>query len=241
MRLRIPLLLTALALGTLAVTHTAGATHVRPKAAVKVQDSLVIAQKPCGTPDTTHVGPPGAQSCTSPQQVSQFVTAGTPDVNFAAPSLVGSLTLRVVPGDVRITSRVTDVRCLPSTSQCSSTANTYDGPDYLGQLQVRVGVRITDHYNAGGTTPATVTDIPFPRAPMTCTPTGPIIGATCNVNTTMNAILVVPGSAPPGKFTVYQIPQRTSGGGMQVWDGGASGVAGASDSTLFLEPGVYLP
>ena len=57
--------------------------------------------------------------------------------------------------------------------------------------------------------------------------------------TTMNS--VIPGSAPANKRTVYQIPQRTSPGGIQVYDGGPNGTAGATNATLFLEPGVFLP
>ena len=241
MRLRIALSLTALAAGTLAVSQNAGATHVRPYAAVLVKDALVIAQQPCGAVNSTHGTPLAYPSCTLPVQVSQYLTAGTPDVNGAPVGLVGSVNLKVIPpADIAIKANITDVRCRPPTSPavCSS-ANTTGPNDYTGELQILIGMRITDHSNAPGLkTPGTVIDLPFPVV-VPCGSTVPTMGSTCSVNTTMNATF--PGMASEKKRIVYQIPQQTAGGGVQVWDGGASGSAGAADSTLFLEPGVFLP
>lgn len=241
MRFRIPLALAVLAVGVMAVSQLAGATHVRPKAATPLRDSMVIAQRACTAPNTIHGTPLAFPSCQPPGQVSQWVSAGTPDANGAPANFVGHVRLIQLPADIGIDSNITDVRCLPATAASVCTpANAADGPDYVGQLEIRIGFRITDHFNAPmSTTPGTMVDITFPvKEPCASTP-NVAVGGTCSIVTSMNAI--VPGSAPGAKRTVYQIPQQTSPGGIQVWDGGQNGVAGASDATLYLEPGVFLP
>jgi hypothetical protein len=242
MRLRLVVMTAVLAIGVLVVTQIAGATHVRPKGATPLYNSLVIAQQACGSPNSTHGAPLAFPSCNPPVQSSSWVTAGTPDANSAAANQVGYARLDIVPADVNIKSNITDVRCLPLTpaAVCTST-NTLDGLDYSGELELRILLRITDHNNSPSTT-GTAVDIPF-AVVVPCTVTPPsgtsTIGSTCNVTTSMNA--QVPGMAPAGKRTVYQIPQGVPGGGIQVWDGGSTGVAGSTGATLYLEPGVFLP
>jgi hypothetical protein len=226
----------------LALTQGASATHVRPKGATPLRDSLVVAQKACTASNTTHGAPLLLPSCNPPLQTSASVTAGTPDANGAGANLVGFVKLTQAPADVLILSSTTDVRCLPATAaSVCPFANAADGPDYTGELQLEIGLRITDHFsNPGPTTPATAADVIYP-VKLACVDTmgTTSVGSTCGINSSMNA--VVPGSAPAGKRTVYQIPQRTSPGGIQVYDGGPSGIAGSTNATLFLEPGVFLP
>jgi hypothetical protein len=59
------------------------------------------------------------------------------------------------------------------------------------------------------------------------------VGSTCAVSTSANA--VVPGSVQSGNRAIWQMGQ------VQVYDGGASGAAGAADATLFEDEGVYVP
>ena len=59
------------------------------------------------------------------------------------------------------------------------------------------------------------------------------IGSTCAVSTSANA--VTPGAVKSGKRAVWGLGQ------VQVYDGGASGVAGSSDATLFMDQGVFVP
>ena len=241
MRLKILFALFALALGVMAVSQIAGATHVRPGGATPLRDSLVIAQQECTSPNSTHGAPLAFPSCNPPKQTSQWLTAGTPDANTAPAQFIGHVRLisNSSPADIYIDSNITDVRCLPATSASVCTpVNSLDGPDYVGQLQIQIGLRVTDHFGSPGTTPTTMADIIFP-VNVNCAATAATIGSTCNVVTSMNAL--VPGSAPGAKRTVYQIPQRTGKGGITVWDGGQNGVAGASDATLYAEPGVFLP
>jgi hypothetical protein len=59
------------------------------------------------------------------------------------------------------------------------------------------------------------------------------VGATCSVSTSLDA--VVPGMATDGKRTTMEL------GPVQVYDGGASGVAGAADAQVFERQGVFVP
>ena len=228
-------------LGTLALVQPAGASHVRPKGATPLRDSLVIAQRACPAGNTTHGAPLLFPSCNPPGQTSQFLTVGTPDANGAGANMVGYVKLTVSPADVAIEMLSTDVRCLPATAAAvCPVPNAADGPDYTGDLQLEIGLRVTDHFNApANSAPATTVDFIYP-VKVPCASTGnTATGSTCGITTTMNS--VIPGSAPANKRTVYQIPQRTSPGGIQVYDGGPNGPAGATNATLFLEPGVFLP
>ena len=70
--------------------------------------------------------------------------------------------------------------------------------------------------------------------PVPCTTTGkPDVGGTCSLSTTFNA--VVPGTVVEGKRS--SVAARAA----QVNDGGSTGVAGASDATLFATQGVFVP
>jgi hypothetical protein len=240
MRLKVLFTLLVTALGVLAASGAASATHVRPKAATPLRNSLVIAQQECIPPATsTHGAPLAFASCNPPQQTSKWLTAGTPDANGAPANFIGHVRLIVGSADVNIDSNITDVRCLPPTSPSVCTpANSAAGPDYVGKVQIQIGMRITDHNNSPSP-PATVIDIIFPVDVNCVSTTSVSVGSTCGIVTSMNAL--VPGSAPGTKRTVYQIPQRTAQGGITVWDGGMNGVAGSSDATLYAEPGVFLP
>jgi len=252
MRLRKPkLALIAIALGGLALVSPAYAAHLRPKGATPLRDSLVIAQQPCTAANkTTHHPPPTVNSCTPaqgafPSQTSAWLTVGTPDVSGVAANFIGFDLFQVAPNDINVISQLTDIRCLSGTSaSVCGPANSAGGADYTGQLQMLIGLRITDHYNAatpGGpfTDPGTAVDFQFPVT-ISCASTASIaVGATCAVNTSFNA--VVPGSAQTTKRTVYEIPQSQAGGGIQIFDGGQSGIAGSSGATLFAETGVFLP
>jgi hypothetical protein len=80
---------------------------------------------------------------------------------------------------------------------------------------------------------ATVSDTSFPVT-VPCAATADVnLGATCSVATSASAVL--PGSVQSGKRAIWALGQ------VQVFDGGASGVAGASDATLFEDQGIFVP
>ena len=234
----LPMALAVGALGLMAVSQVASGSHVRPKGASPLRASLVPSYKACGTPNRTHGAPLAFPSCNPPVQSSSFLTLGTPDANGAGANSVGSILLRVKassPEDVLLNSSISDVRCQPATSAsvCNS-ANGTDGPDYSGQVQGNATIRISDHYNGPGLNEAaTVVDIPFPVNGTCANTVSTTVGGTCTTATTANA--VVPGSVKDTQRAVVEIGQ------LQVFDGGASGVAGAADATLFEVQGIFIP
>ena len=229
----------AAALGSVMIaTQISSASHVRPKGASPVRASMVPAFKACATPNRTHGAPLAFPSCNPPVQASNYLTIGTPDANGAAANAIGSVLLRVKatsPEDVLIDSSGTDIRCMPAeaASVCNS-ANSTDGPDYSGQLQGNATIRISDHYNGPALNEAaTVVDIPFPVNGQCANTISTTVGGTCTTATTANA--VVPGSVKDTQRAVVEVGQ------LQIFDGGASGVAGAADATLFEVQGIFIP
>jgi TolB protein len=208
--------------------------YVRPRGATPLRASLVPAFKQCTAPNASHGSPLAFGSCNPPQQASSYLTIGTVDANGQRVNAVGSLLMKAFscpacagPGpnaDVTLDLSITDVR------------KKADLSDYTGQLRVDTSLRITDSDNTpnpGGPGPGTVTDTHFPFAvPCTATPSA-TDGSTCAVSTSVNA--VAPGALFAGRRAIWQLGQ------IKVYDGGASGVAGASDATLFMDQGIFVP
>jgi hypothetical protein len=234
----LPLALAVGALGLMAVSQLASASHVRPKGATPLRASLVPSFKACATPNRTHGAPLAFPSCNPPVQTSNFLTVGSPDANGAGANSTGFILLRVdavPPEDVLITSTITDVRCQAATSAtvCNS-ANAADGPDYSGQVQGNATIRISDHYNGAGLNEAaTVVDIPFPVNGQCANTAATNVGGTCTTNTTANT--VVPGSVKDNQRGVVEIGQ------LQVNDGGTDGQVSTADNTLFMVQGIFIP
>jgi hypothetical protein len=246
---RIPLLLnrrkvSLIALGaTIAmlalVSQTASATHVRPKGATPLRASFVPSYEACTSPNRTHAAPIAFPCCNPPKQESNFLTVGSPDANGAGANSQAFLLMSVkstAPEDILIKAEVTDIRCLPSTSStvCNG-ANAASGPDYSGQLQGDMLVRISDHYNGPTLSQAaTVQDTSYPSIIIPCANTAATnIGARCAIDTTANAI--VPGSVKDGQREVVEIDE------LKLNDGGADGLAGTAPNTVFALPGVFIP
>jgi hypothetical protein len=125
---------------------------------------------------------------------------------------------------VKIRASVTDVR------------NKAGLTDYLGELQARVRLRITDR-GSGPTLgePATVEDRTFAFT-MPCTATGgpANVGSTCGVTTNANA--VTPGMVQAGKRAIWALGQA------EVLDGGSDGdVDTAAGNTVFARQGLFAP
>ena len=234
----LPLALAVGALGLMAVSQLASASHVRPKGATPLRASLVPAFKACTVPNRTHGAPLAFPSCNPPVQTSNFLTIGSPDANGAGANSTGFILLKVKvtsPEDVLITSTITDVRCQAATAAavCNS-ANAADGPDYSGQVQGTATIRISDHYNGPGLNEAaTVVDIPFPVNGQCANNALTTIGGTCTVNTTANTVVV--GSVKDNQRGVIEIGQ------LLINDGGADGQIATADNTLFEVQGIFIP
>ena len=235
----LPLALAVGALGLMAVSQLASASHVRPKGATPLRASLVPAFKACTVPNRTHGAPLAFPSCNPPVQTSNFLTIGSPDANGAGANSTGFIRPKAEvtsPEDVLITSTITDVRCQAATAAavCNS-ANAADGPDYSGQVQGTATIRISDHYNGPGLNEAaTVVDIPFPvNGQCANTIARTTAGGTCTVNTTANTVVV--GSVKDNQRGVIEIGQ------LLINDGGADGQIATADNTLFEVQGIFIP
>ncbi len=214
--------------------------YARPRGATPLRVPLVPAFKPCAPPgNSTHGAPLSYPSCNPPVQFSNFLTVGTPDSNGAQANEIGSVSYAVqlnsapTPNDVLIGVSTTDVRCRPAEISCGG-ANDFAGPDYTGQLRATGFLRLTDRRNGtGGADPGTLADTFFPVTVPRATTASTRVGSTCSVATSANAVL--PGSVTTGARAVWEL------GRVKIYDGGRSGVAGASDATLFEDEGIFVP
>jgi WD40 repeat protein len=220
--------------------------YPRPKSTGPLLVSLVPAYAQCTAPDRTHGAPLAFPSCNPPAQTSSYLTVGTPDANGAPANSAGYARLKVnlgVPGPPHDTQAflklsLTDVRCATPAPACGSV-NAQGGADYAGELESRIGLRITDRWSAvspgGGTDPATMEDYTL-KLPMfsPCAGTAST-AAGANCTTTTNLAAVIPGVVPEGKRAIWEVER------VRVYDGGPDGDAATDDNTLFATQGVFVP
>jgi hypothetical protein len=244
---RLLVLAVAAVFAALGAASPASATHVRPKGATPVNDSLVIAYKPCGDPgNRTHGGGLPFPSCNPPQQSSDYLTAGSPPANGLPAKFIGQAGYYACPvmpncagvqGNIQILFDATDVRCRAALATASPGLCTGGAAlgTYSGEVSLQSSWRITDDNNdtvpaSCGTSvackTATMQDIPFP-ADAQC------LDGHCNVSTTVNSI--VPGSIPAGAKMNIQT------GPFQLFDGGPDGISGTPDNSIFATKGVFVP
>lgn len=221
-----------------ATTVNTAIGYPRPKGATPLRQPLVIAYAPCTSPNGFHGPPLASPSCRPPVRASSYLTVGSPDANGATANSTGTVRMDVqinanpTPNDVLMIASMTDVRCGVGVSACGS-ANSSDGPDYTGELEVRQLLRITDKLSGnGGGVAATAVDLTIPMT-MTCAQTANTIGSNCSAVTTANALL--PGSVQTGSRAIWELNQ------VQVMDGGPDGLASTAGNGVFAVPGVFVP
>ena len=214
--------------------------YVRPKGATPLQVPLVPSYTECTAPDRTHGPPLAFGSCSAPTLASDHLTVGTPDAN-AQPAksagymrfdvLVGSPSTQGDQADVVVTFDLTDVRCRTIATPCT------DGfpPDYDGELQAIMPMRITDRFNSGLGNQSATAEAPFQsRITIPCAPTtDTTVGSHCTLQTTLDS--VVPGQVRESQRAVWGMEA------VQIVDGGADGDASTDDYTLFAVPGLFVP
>ena len=213
--------------------------YPRPRAAPSVLVSLVPAYDRCVAPNRTHGPPLAFDSCNPPQAPFAFpwLTVGTPDANGAPAKMVGWARLRALAGDpatpaneadAGVTLQVSDVRCRPDITEESCTnENAQAGPDYGGDIEMRLHLRITDRYNM----PAPAADGPgtgdmtmsfFGACALTADAT---VGSSCSIGTSANAF--TPGAVIEGRRSIMQLSQVE--------------VRSTVTSEVFLRQGVFVP
>jgi hypothetical protein len=216
--------------------------YARPKGASPARLSLVPAYAGCAAPNSAHGAPLAFGACKPPAQTSSYLTVGTPDANGAPASSIGSFYISVgvgVPGPPVDSSfnagvSITDVRCSATPSACGA-ANASGGTDYIGELQGRITLQITDKKNGPSLNePATMNNYTLAWSISCGASASTSVGSTCNFPLTcMDA--VVPGLSPEGTRDVWALVK------VEVHDGGSDGDADTADNTPFATPGLFVP
>jgi hypothetical protein len=233
------LVLTALV--ALLVATAGEATHLRPKGARPIRESLVPAARQCLSTNRTHGPGLPLPSCNPPANISSNLTTGTIDVNTLPSNMVSAIGLNMLippatgAPDMTIVLSVNDVYCRILLPTCTNTGEALD--DYVGSLNLKLGFRLTDHCNSpspgGCTDPATVIDFPFP-VKVPCVSVGPgTPGGQCLLSTTVNAI--IPAAVISTKRQVWEVPE------LVVEDGGSDGDASTTPNDTFLVRGMFQP
>jgi Tol biopolymer transport system component len=216
------------------------AAFPRPGGGTPIQVSLVPAFDRCTSANSTHVAPLAQPSCTPPVLTSQVLTTSTQGRGQ------GSARLTSIPGnvgtpadeaDVLVKVSATDVRCLAANAACPGGA----GSDFAGNVLLRTTLRLTDRNSGFGGVSATVQDLDF-DVPVTCSATSdPLVGSTCSVDTSADAIL--PGMIVEAKRMTMsaRLALRDPGPNGTGYGAGCPPTCGDGDETTYLEPGVFLP
>ena len=124
--------------------------------------------------------------------------------------------------DVALEARITDVREAGGLL------------DYLGELQLRMTLRVTDRGSGPGLDePATGQDVVVPAA-IPCAVTLDLsTGAACALSTTLDAVL--PGMVRERTRAIWELGQ------VEVLDGGPDGDVATEPNEVFARQGIFVP
>ena len=211
----------------------------RPKGATPFYVPLVNTIQGCGAASSNRQhGPPLAYpSCHFvPLRRTSALTVGTPDSANGLPAeasgvvrfdtVVGNPSTAADEADVHIQIHQTDVRYfIPDQGY----------PDYPGELLLSVDLRVSDTFNAGPGADGSATLVDFPlRAVVPCTTTPEPVGATCSLDTSIDAVM--PGLARERERTMWQL-----GKVVLYWEGVDGNPITLHDNTPFATQGVFIP
>lgn len=215
-------------------TISLGTGYPRPKAAPWQRISLVPAYVACAAPNREHGPPLDFGSCAPPQQSSSHLTVGTADSNGQPTNSYNYLRFSAQVGDPSTAEDEADIRLNATFSDIRWAS---DLSDYTGALRVNASLRITDRFNdaspGGGTDPSTTIDMGFPIDVQCVATAATTIGASCDVDTSFDAI--VPGAVKETQRSIWQRAQT------QVFDGGADGDPATGPNELFMVQGIFIP
>jgi hypothetical protein len=220
------------------VTGIAQASHIRPKSATPIRESLIPAHNKCGAPNRQHGPSIALPSCNPPVNVSPNLTTGTPDNNGLPANMASQVRLQIqsTPPDILLQASINDQYCKPLfAGACTNTGEALN--DYVGGLNVNIEFRLSDHWNnvapGGGPDPATVVDFPFPW-PVTCAAVGPgTPGGQCISSTSVNAI--APGAVLAGKRESWEVLN------LVVQDGGSDSDPATTPNDTWMIRGLFQP
>ena len=122
--------------------------------------------------------------------------------------------------DLRLTASINDVRNKTGLS------------DYSGQLKATTTIRAIDRDNGPAEVGVMQDQLYSFTVPCTTT-TATTTGSTCAVSTTADAL--VPNTIKENLRTIWQL------GKIEVFDGGADGVASTEPNTRYLVQGFFVP
>jgi len=158
------------------------------------------------------------------------VTVGTPNAKGAAAASSAFARYTVIAGDPATPEDEADVAL---TAQVSDVRERTSLLDYLGQLQLRAAVGLTDRGSGpSGGEPATLQGVEV-AVTLPCTPTLGLAGSVCSVSTTLNA--VAPGIVRERARAIWALGQ------VQVYDGGPDGDADTPNNSPFMRQGIFVP
>jgi Tol biopolymer transport system component len=207
----------------------------RPKGATPAYVPLTVAYKPCVSWNRAHGPPFSLLSCNPPVQASDYLTVGTLDANQQRANSSGFAQYDAKPGNLSTPADEADVKLTLSILDVRKK----DLSDYPGELSIETTRRISDKDNSppapfSGDTSATAQDFPFSAGVPCATTSDTTIGSLCSLSTTADTL--VPGSVKEGMRSIWQLSR------VLVYDGGADGDADtASDNTLFMDQGIFVP
>jgi hypothetical protein len=160
------------------------------------------------------------------------VQVGTADSNLLPANSNSWMRLVAMQGDTDTPADEADVRIDAVVNDVYRKVAS--PPDYAGELELRLPLRITDQAN--GSSPhvhGTVSDFTLGvTIPCVATPT-PTPGGSCSVATSAEA--VIPGMVTEGMRAIWQLDQ------VLVTDGGADDLAASQPNAPFMRQGVFAP
>jgi DNA-binding beta-propeller fold protein YncE len=221
---------------TSAVHTVSPVSFPRPGGGTPLRVPMVPEFTQCTTPDSSHVAPLDAGSCTNPALESSQLTISSQGRGAA------SARLDVHPGDTGTPADEADVDVGASASDVRDASS---GLDYTGQLLLRFTMRSTDRATGpDGVDAGTTQDVDF-SVPVTCLPTLSLtVGSTCNVDSTIDTL--VPGFAQEGKRAVistfsFTLTDAGPDGSVTPSSGDCPPTCGSGDEEVFMRQGVFAP
>jgi Tol biopolymer transport system component len=209
--------------------------YARPKGATPFTTHFTVAYKPCTSPNDQHGAPLVVDSCSPPQQSSDYLTVGTLDANGQAAKSVGFLRADAKADNPSTPANEADLWLWTSATD---VRNQSDLSDYTGEISVTMLRRITDKYNTpspdGGTGAATTQDVPLSITVPCASTEDTTVGSTCELQT--SAQVLVPGQVQANARSNWELRQ------VQVYDGGSDQDADTTnDNTPFMDEGIFVP